>query len=106
MRLLLDASRRGTDGRLRDTMKKRITVVASYPGPGRLNLAFTPPIQTWRFPAHQRENDGRTAALNDCRDAVRRQSSGSGTDAPIGAIQSAVEAALEVLVEKGSIALP
>jgi hypothetical protein len=84
----------------------RITVEASYPDLGRLNLAFTPPIQTWRFPGHVREHEGRAAALDACRDAVRRQSAESGTDAPIAQIKAAVEAALLPLVESGSITLP
>jgi hypothetical protein len=87
-------------------MKKRITVTASYPGQGRLNLVFSPPIQTWRFPAHQRESDGRAAALGVCRDAVRSQSTHDGTDAPPAQIAAAVAAALETLVENGSITLP
>jgi hypothetical protein len=79
--------------------------VASYPGPGKLNITFSPPIQTWRFPAHTRENEGRAAALEACRDAVRQQST-DGEDAPLPRIQQAVEAALASLVQAGSISLP
>ena len=82
----------------------RITVVASYPGPGKLNLAFTPPIQTWRFPGYPRENEGRRAALDACQDAVRVWS--ADTDPPPRQIEAAVEAALAALVESGLIKLP
>ena len=86
--------------------RRHIRVVASYPGPGRLHLAFTPPIRTWRFPVHLRVDRGRTVALDACRDAVRTQSTAGGSDAPIAKIEAAVETALAALVADGSIALP
>jgi hypothetical protein len=82
----------------------KIKVEASYPAPGRLNIVFKPPLQTWRFPGYARENDGRRAALDACRDAVRQRS--ADAEPPPGEIETAVEAALATLVENGSITLP
>ncbi len=87
-------------------MNKHIMVAASYPAAGRLNLAFSPPLQTWRFPSHRREHEGRSLALDACRDAIRKQATGGASDAPIPQIEAAVEAALALLVEAGTITLP
>lgn len=81
----------------------RIRVEASYPSPGRLNIVFDPPLQSWRFPSHKREQEGLAVALGACRDAVRRQSRGRDSDAPTAQIESAVEEALATLIENGTI---
>jgi hypothetical protein len=85
---------------------KHITVAASYPAPGHLNLVFSPPLQTWRFPSHRREYEGRSLALDACRKAIRNQSPGNDADAPLTQIEAAVEAVLASLVEEGTITLP
>ena len=86
--------------------QKRIGVTASYPRPGRLNIVFTPPLQTWRFPAFRREEEGRALALGVCRDAIRAQSRADRADAPVAEIEAAVEAVLEQLVQEGKISVP
>ncbi len=83
----------------------KISVTATYPGPGRLNIVFSPPIQTWRFPAYSLESDGRRAALDACRLAIRSKSA-AGDEPPTKEIEAAVEAALAALVEGGQIKLP
>jgi hypothetical protein len=85
---------------------KHIGVRASYPSPGRLNIAFTPPLQTWRFPTFRREDEGRTLALDACREAIRAQTKTGRPDAPVADIEAAVEAALEHLVDEGKITVP
>ena len=83
----------------------RIRVEASYPSPGRLNIAFNPPLQSWRFPTHKREQEGLELALGACRDAVRRQSRGRDADAPTAQIEEAVEEVLATLLSNGTIVI-
>jgi hypothetical protein len=84
----------------------RITVTASYPDAGSLNLVFTPPLQTWRFPGYAGgEAAGRRAVLDACRDAVREHS--EKTDSPpVEEIETAVETVLAALVAEGRITTP
>lgn len=83
----------------------KISVKASYPSPGRLNIVFSPPIQTWRFPGFSREEEGRRAALDACRLAVR-QKSVDRDDPPTTEIEGAIEAALVPFMSDGRITVP
>ena len=85
---------------------KRVAVEATYPEPGNLNLQFRPPLQTWRFPRHPVEYQGRELVLEACRSAVTASCGQPASPSDVGKIQLAVEARLADFIQDGTIVLP
>lgn len=85
---------------------KHVAVEASYPEPGCLNLQFRPPLQTWRFPHHAVEYQGREQVLAACRSAVNQDADAPSNAQRAREIEVAVEATLERFVQDGTIVLP
>lgn len=85
---------------------KHVAVEASYPEPGCLNLQFRPPLQTWRFPHHPVEYQGREQVLAACRSAVNQDADAPACAERARDIERIVEATLNAFVQDGTIVLP